>query len=249
MGEERPVDSRGSTFLRGSSFARPTTFTTQIVGGPDWLASDGFDINATTGDKPPDQMRFTMQSLLRDRFKLTFHSEKRELPIYALVVARSDGKIGSGLKRVPDGECPPPGARRGAPPAGGPPAAPSSPFDPNAQAPCGAIIFGPGRLLAHGVEIDQLARSIGGLPAITAFNRIVVNETKLEGQYDFDFKWTNEFGPRGGPLPGGAPQAPPAGDEPTLVTALQEQLGLKLDPRRATVDVLVIDSVEKPGEN
>ena len=70
----------------------------QIVGGPDWLASDGFDINATTGDKPPDQMRFMMQSLLRDRFKLTFHSEKRELPIYALVVARSDGKTRLGTE-------------------------------------------------------------------------------------------------------------------------------------------------------
>ena len=104
----------------------------QIVGGPDWLASDGFDINATTGDKPPDLIRFMMQTLLRDRFKLAFHTEKRELPIYALVVARSDGKIGSGLKRIPDGECPPPGARRGAPPAGGPPAAPPPPFDPNA---------------------------------------------------------------------------------------------------------------------
>ena len=224
----------------------------QIIGGPDWLASEGFDINATTGDKPPDQMRFMMQSLLRDRFTLTFHTEKRELPIYALVVARSDGKLGSGLKRIPDGECPAPGARRGAPPAGAPPAAPP-PFDPNNPQPqCGGIIFGPGRLLAHGVGLDQLARSIGGLPAITAFNRIVVNETKREGQYDFDFKWTNEFGPRGGPPPGGAPPAGPTpapGDEPSLVTALQEQLGLKLDPRRATVDVLVIDSAEKPTEN
>jgi uncharacterized protein (TIGR03435 family) len=225
----------------------------QIIGGPDWLASDGFDINATTGDMPPTQMRFMMQTLLRDRFKLTFHTEKRELPIYALVVARSDGKIGSGLKRIPDGECPPPGARRGAPPAGGPPPAPlPSPLDPNAQAPCGSIIFGPGRLLGHGIPIDELARAIGGLPALTAFNRIVVNETKLAGQYGFDFRWTNEFGPRGGPggpPPPGPPPSQTPGDEPTLVTALQEQLGLKLDPRRATVDVLVIDSAEKPTEN
>ena len=221
----------------------------QIVGGPDWLASDGFDINATTGDKPPDQMRFMMQSLLRDRFKLTFHTEKRELPIYALVVARSDGKIGSGLKRIPDGECPPPGARRGAPPAGGPPAASPPPIDPNSpQPPCGGMIFGPGRLVAHGVPIDQLARSIGALPAITSFNRIVVNDTKLEGQYDFDFKFANEFAGRGGP-PVGATPAPAPGDAPTMVTALQEQLGLKLDARRATVDVLVVDSVEKPAEN
>lgn len=219
----------------------------QIIGGPEWLASEGFDINATTGDTPPDQMRFMMQTLLRDRFKLAFHTEKRELPIYALVVARSDGKIGSGLKRIPDGECPPPGARRGAPPAGGPPAAPPPPFDPNNPQPgCGGIIFGPGRLLAHGVQIDQLARSIGGLPALTAFNRIVVNETKLEGQYDFDFRFANEFAGRGGPPPAGAPPAPAPGDEPALVTALQEQLGLKLDSRRATVDVLVIDTAEKP---
>ena len=225
---------------------------TQIIGGPDWLASEGFDINATTGDKPPDQMRFMMQSLLRDRFKLTFHTEKRELPTYALVVARSDGRLGSGLKRIPDGECPPPGARRGAPPAGGPPAAPPPPFDPNNPQPrCGGIIIGPGRLLAHGVGLDQLARSIGGLPALTAFNRIVVNETKLEGQYDFDFKFANDFAGRGGPggpPPVGAP-TPAPGDEPALVTALQEQLGLKLDPRRATVDVLVIDSAEKPSDN
>ena len=82
----------------------------QIIGGSDWIESQGFDINATTGDKPPDQMRFMMQTLLRDRFKLKFHIEKRELPIYALVVARSDGRLGSGLKKIPDGECPPPGA-------------------------------------------------------------------------------------------------------------------------------------------
>ena len=147
-------------------------------------------------------MRFMMQTLLRDRFKLAFHTEKRELPIYALVVARSDGRLGAGLRRIPDGECPPPGARRGAPPAGGPPAVPPSPFDPNAKAACGSIIFGPGRLLAHGVPIDMLARSIGGLPAITAFNRIVVNETGLEGQYNFDFRWTNEFAGRGGTTSG-----------------------------------------------
>jgi len=113
------------------------------------------------------------------------------------------------------------------------------------------MIFGPGRLLAHGVGLDMLARSIGGLPAITAFNRIVVDETKLEGQYDFDFTFANEFAGRGGPggpAPASAP-APNPGDEPTLVTAMQEQLGLKLDPRRATVDVMVIDSVEKPSEN
>ena len=69
-----------------------------------------------------------------------------------------------------------------------------------------------------------------------------------------DFTFANDFDGRGGPFPGGPPPAgaspaPAPGDEPTLVTAMQEQLGLELDPRRAAVDVLVIDSVEKPSEN
>ena len=106
----------------------------QIVGGPDWLASEGFDINATTGDKPPDQMRLMMQSLLRDRFKLTFHSDKRELPIYALVVARSDGQARLGAEENSRWRVSLPGARRGAPPAGGPPGRVTTPIDPNKPA-------------------------------------------------------------------------------------------------------------------
>ena len=196
-------------------------------------------------------MPLMMQTLLRDRFKLIFHSEKRELPIYALVVPRSDGRLGPGLKRIPDDECPPPGSRRGAGPGGPPPPA-ASPFDPNAVASCGSTIFGPGRLLAHGVPINMLAQSLANLPAITSFNRPVTNLTKLEGFYDFDFRFTNEFG-RGVPPPTSGPAAVPnaivPGDEPALFTDLQEQLGLKLNPQRATLDVLVIDSIDRPTEN
>ena len=224
----------------------------QIIGGPDWLGAQGYDINATlTGTPSPEQRRMMMKTLLRDRFKLTFHAEKRDLPLYALVVLRSDGRLGPGLKRIPDDECPPPGSRRGAAPGGPPPPA-SSPFDPNAVAACGSIVFGPGRLLAHGVPIDMLSRSLANLPAITSFNRPVTNLTKLEGFYDFDFRFANDFG-RGGPPPPGSPAAAPnaitPGDEPALFTALQEQLGLKLNPQRATLDVLVIDSIERPSEN
>jgi bla regulator protein blaR1 len=221
----------------------------QIVGGPDWLGSQGFDISATMSGMPsPDDRRMMTKTLLRDRFKLTFHNEKRDLPIYALVVQRNDGRLGPGLKRIPDDECPPPGSPR----RGGPPPAAPSPFDPNAVATCGQMVFGPGRLLAHGVPIDLLARSLANLPALTSFNRPVTNLTKLEGMYDFDFRWTDEFG-RGGPPPPGSPAAAPnaitPGDEPALFTALQEQLGLKLNPQRATLDVLVIDSIERPSEN
>jgi bla regulator protein BlaR1 len=224
----------------------------QIIGGPDWLGTQAFDIDATmTGTPLPEERRMMMKTLLRDRFKLAFHTEKRDLPVYALAVLRSDGRLGPGLKRIPDDECPPPGSRRGAAPGGPPPPSPS-PFDPNAVAACGSIIFGPGRLLAHGVPIDMLSRSLGGLPVITSFNRPVFNLTKLEGFYDFDFRWTNEFG-RGGPPPVSGPAAAPnaitPGDEPALFTALQEQLGLKLNPQRATLDVLVIDSIDRPTEN
>jgi uncharacterized protein (TIGR03435 family) len=220
---------------------------TQIVGGPDWVRSAGYTIDATTGGTPNNQMPVMMQTLLRDRFKLIFHSEKRDLPIYALVVKNSDGRLGPGLKRIPDDECPPPGSPRRVAPAAaeGPP---PSPFDPNAVAPCGSTIFGPGRLLAHGVPINMLAQSLANLPAITSFNRPVTNLTKLEGLYDFDFRWTNDFG-RGGLPPAGGPAAAPPGDEPALFTALQEQLGLKLNAQRATLDVLVIDSIDRPTEN
>ena len=187
-----------------------------------------------------------MQTLLRDRFKLTFHSEKRELPTYALVVARSDGRSAldsTGFRTA--------NVRRQAHVAALPGWRPAYGPAISARPECPAVWldrFGPGRLLAHGVPIDMLAQSIGNLPAITAFKPIVVNETKLEGLYDFDFKWTNEFAARR-TASGRATPAPAPGDEPTLVTALQEQLGLKLDARRATVDVLVIDSIEKPTEN
>jgi uncharacterized protein (TIGR03435 family) len=225
----------------------------QISGGPDWTGTQGFDISATAPGAPPDQMRVMLQTLLRDRFKLTFHVERRDLPVYALIMARSDGRLGDGLKRTPDGACLPRGAAlAGTPPStSGPPPAPPSPFDPNAQAPCGAIVFGPGRLFAHGVPIDMLTDALGNLPAITSFNRIVQNQTALEGTYDFDFKFANEFAGRGGPLGPAPPPAAPTtpGDEPAMFTALQEQLGLKLDARRANVEVMVIDSVQKPEAN
>jgi bla regulator protein BlaR1 len=251
------MNSPGRVNLTGVSVRRLLTqayeiHDSQIIGGPDWLGAQGYDINATlTGTPSPEQRRMMMKTLLRDRFKLTFHTEKRDLPLYALIVQRSDGRLGPGLTRIPDDECPPPGSRRGAGPGGPPPPA-SSPFDPNAVAACGSIVFGPGRLLAHGVPIDMLSRSLANLPAITSFNRPVTNLTKLEGFYDFDFRFANDFG-RGGPPPPGSPAAAPnaitPGDEPALFTALQEQLGLKLNPQRATLDVLVIDSIERPAEN
>ena len=226
----------------------------QIAGGPSWLDSQAFDVDATMAELPsPERRRLMLKTLLRDRFKLTFHTERRDLPVYALIVARSDGRLGPGLTRTPDGSCVPrDAALTGQPPSTpGPPPAPPSPFDPDAKAACGSIVFGPGRLLAHGVPIDMLAGALGNLPAITAFNRIVQNQTGLEGMYDFDFTFANEFAGRGAPFPPPVPPgtAPTPGEEPALFTALQEQLGLKLESRRSNVEVLVIDSVQKPDVN
>jgi uncharacterized protein (TIGR03435 family) len=228
---------------------------TQIVGGPDWLDSQGFDVNATfAGETTPERRRLMMQTLLRDRFKLTFHAEKRDLPIYALIMARTDRRLGEGLIRTPEGECLPRGAAIAGAQAStpGPPPPGPSPLDPNAKANCGQLVFGPGRLFGHGIPIDMFAQALGGLPALTAFNRIVQNQTELEGTYDFDFKFANDFAGRGGafvPPPGAGATAATPGDEPALFTALQEQLGLKLDPRRANVEVMVIESVERPDPN
>ena len=222
----------------------------QIIGGPDWIGSQAFDVNATmVGDPSADQRRLMMQTMLRDRFKLAFHTERREMPVYALVVTRGDGAIGEGLRRTPAGACLPHDTALPTPPSMPVPPRGPSPFDPNAQAACGSIMFGPGRLLAHGVPIDMLVRSLANLPVITSLNRIVTDETGLEGTFDFDLKFPSQAG-RGqaGSQPGSA--APSSGGpESPLLTALGEQLGLRLDARTAHVELLVIDSMEKPREN
>ena len=103
---------------------------------------------------------------------------------------------------------------------------------------CGGIAFGPGNLSAGGVPMDWLASSFTNVPVISGVDRIVLDRTALQGRYRFALK----FSPAGG---SGAPD--PARAE--LFTALQEQLGLKLEPIRAPIDVLVIDSAEKPEAN
>ncbi|HEX7795083.1 MAG TPA: TIGR03435 family protein [Vicinamibacterales bacterium] len=187
----------------------------QIVRGPGWLETEKFDI---TGQ--PDieglpnqlQMRTLVQKLLTDRFKLTFHREKQELSIYALVV----GPKGPALTKS----------------SGDPDGLPS-------------LLF----------------RGLGSLPAINAsmtdfatvmqaavLDRPVVDRTGLAGRYDFSLTWTpdeTQFASMGVKVP------PPPADAtaPSLFTAIQEQLGLKFEPSRSPVDVMVIDSLEHPSPN
>jgi bla regulator protein blaR1 len=209
----------------------------QIVGAPNWTASDRFDIVAKAPDgTAPELYRSMMRNLLADRFKLKAHMETREMPLYALVLARADGKLGPSLKSAKtDCEAIARGRRGGPPPA---PPQPGEPID------CGFIV-GIGNMNAGGMQMADLARSLSGF-----VNRFVIDRTGLSGRYDFQLTYT----PEGRGLPGLPPGAPPVGIEApaadpngaSLFTALQEQLGLKLDSQKGPVEVLVIDNIEQP---
>ncbi|HEY7188269.1 MAG TPA: TIGR03435 family protein [Vicinamibacterales bacterium] len=210
----------------------------QIIGAPNWTTSDRFDIVAKAPDgTAPELYRPMMRNLLADRFKLKAHMETREMPLYALVLARTDGKLGPSLTSAKaDCEALARGRR-----AGGPPPAPPQPGEPMQ---CGMMV-GIGNMNAGGIAMADLARSLAGF-----VNRTVVDKTGLNGRYDFQLTYT----PEGRGLPGLPAGAPPVGVEApaadpngaSLFTALQEQLGLKLDSQKGPVEVLVIDSIEQP---
>jgi uncharacterized protein (TIGR03435 family) len=196
----------------------------QIIGGPKWLATDRFDIEARAADMPGapgPQLLVMLQSLLADRFKLTTHRETRELPVFALERARRDGTLGPGLR---------------------PTACPELAVDLSRAQRCTNAQTGFGSLSMKGMPFNQFTPFLSPL-----VNRVVVDRTGLDGRYDLDLTWTPE--PHG-PPPGNA-QAPPANDPSALsiFTALQEQLGLKLTAARDAVEVLIIDTLEPPTPN
>jgi uncharacterized protein (TIGR03435 family) len=208
----------------------------QIAGGPEWVAAEKWDVIATTKEAtPPPQLRLMVQRMLADRFQLKAHWEKRELPVYVLSMARPDGKPGSGLTPASEEECA--AARRDGPPPMPPSVQPGQPLPPSPPPPCGAIQFGPGQLIARGTPMELFAQTLTNVPVITGIDRPVVDRTGLKGNFGFQLK----FAP--------ATNTNPDPDRPQLITALQEQLGLKLEATRAPIDVLVIDSVERPSAN
>jgi len=203
----------------------------QIVGGPDWINSDRFDIVAKAADDaPPAQMLLMVRALLADRFKLAMHTETREIPIYALVMARSDGRRGPQL-RPAAADC---GALLAAARGGG---APVPRVSAGERPVCGMQTL-PGRMMAGGYALPDVARNLSPFTG-----RMVVDKTGLAGTFDLDLTWTPDQVPQGA-LPPGAPAIDPNG--PSLFTAVQEQLGLKLDSERGPVEVLVIDRAERP---
>jgi uncharacterized protein (TIGR03435 family) len=213
----------------------------RIFGWPDWIDTERYTIAAKMPDGPPPPARalFVMiENLLKDRFNLVTHRETREMPIYNLVVARSD-RPGPGLKES-SRECRAElterleAARRGAPmqttPAG-----------------CMTLKLNVGTVSMIGIQMAQLANFL-----TQSVGRPVIDRTGLTSFYDLTLKWTPD--PGGGPTPFGLPAGvlptappPPADpDAPNIFTAVQEQLGLKLEAGRGPVEVVVIDRLEKP---
>jgi uncharacterized protein (TIGR03435 family) len=187
----------------------------QVSGGPSWLNSERFDIEAKSeGDAALtlDQERLMLQRLLEDRFRLKLHRETSERAIYELQIAKG------GIK-FKEGKC-----------VG----------EPGPTNPCGGFSLGTrGKAAARVAEMPGFASLLAGY-----LGRVVIDKTNLAGKYDFDLTWTpDENMPKG---PGDAGQPPADPDGPSLFTALQEQLGLKLEAAKGPVEILVVDHSEKP---
>jgi uncharacterized protein (TIGR03435 family) len=204
----------------------------RIIGAPSWAKSDRFDIQAKVdGEDAPkleklsmDQRQSMLRPLLEDRFHLKYHHETRELPVYVLVVAKG----GSKLKE-------------------------SKPDDPAVSGDDGRRMLrmmGRGRFEAQGTPVGDLIDALSQHVGLT-----ILDKTGLTGNFDFALQWTPEdaapamatFG--AGAPPGNEGASPPSAGGPSLFTALQEQLGLKLESQMGPVDVIVVDRIEQPSPN
>lgn len=203
----------------------------QIVQEPGWAKTDKWDVQAKVasedvsalGKMSFDQKRSMFVQVLTDRFGLVVHHEMRELPVYALVVAKGGPKMAES-KLDPNTL-----------PKGGPP----------------RMRGDDGKIAGQGVSMEFLASVLSRI-----VGRTVVDKTGLTAQYDFALHWTPEDGAAIGPgvagstSNGGVTQpASDAGSGESVFTAIPEQLGLKLEPAKAPVDVTVIDHLVKPTEN
>jgi len=197
----------------------------RIVNAPGWATAERYDVTAVAGSPlNADQFRARLQILLRERFNLLAHTETRTLQTYALVLARADGELGPNLKRwTIDCDTYKPGAATAPPRAVADFAIPPT---------CG-MRGGPGMFAAGGYALADFARSLA-----SDLGTVVNDRTGLEGKYEIALKWNPD------------PARPNTDNSlPSLFTAVQEQLGLKLDSRREPVEVLVIDRIDRPTGN
>jgi len=217
------------------------TYQTQVVGGPEWLNKDPYDIKGKVPDdleaamqkmnnaERSDQDHMMRQSLLADRFHLKAHFETRVLPVYELVPAKGGLKI-TAVPAPPEyksGDSPPP------PPA------------PGKELPPGSMMTmmnnnGLRVLNARAIQMPLLARTISFSGATEIENRPIVDHTGFTGYFDIkDLTWA----------PLSAADATNAPDAPSLSEALQQKLGIKLVSAKDPIEVLVVDSIDRPSPN
>jgi uncharacterized protein (TIGR03435 family) len=221
-------------FWNANGHANSSLITPPISGGPAWINSDKFMINAKAdGNTPQEIMRGPMlQALIEERFKLKIRHETREVPVYALTVAKNGPK----LQRFKEGSC-----------------IPIDHTKPDSFKPGRTCVSRTGRNGSN-VTFDVRGLSLHDFSAWFGLDRPVIDRTGITGLFDFHL----EFAPdQSTPtyLPGGdqnrgfvATPDDPAGG-PSIFTAVKEQLGLRLDPAKGPQEFLVIDHVERPSEN
>ena len=219
----------------------------RIIGEPSWV-KNRYDIEAKVDSEDAsklknmkfDQRRAMILPLLEERFNLKYHHETRELPMYALVVAKS------GLKMKASAPDDPPKTDSPPKPDGPPKMEDSDAKDKPRMGRHSLMMNGRGHLESTGTTTEMLSHVLA-----QQLGRTVVNKTGLTGNYDFTLQWTpDDVGtPMGGDAgPGKGDISPDAGG-PTLLTALEEQLGLKLESQKGMVDVIVIDHIDTPSQN
>ena len=193
----------------------------EIIEGPNRIDADHYDIEAKAGiNANLQEMRSMVQGLLQDRFKLVLHHDTRELPVYVLTVAKDGPKLKAGdCITLDPNTLPPPGQRQ--------------------SAYCGFSSSGNNNIQGTSIPMTILADYLG-----LVLKRKVIDKTGFAGNFDVSLRWSPDQLSTGNP-------AVPSTDSgaPSIFTAIQEQLGLKLDSAKGLVEVLVIDRLEKPSEN
>ena len=209
------VDGPVTALIR---YAYPTV-SGEVQGAPPWAQTDRFDVRARRlASTTRSALEGMIRALLAERFALRMHYDTVDRPIYTLVVARVDGRLGPSLKRTSH-NC---NEMRAARARGELP--PSVPKNPTCS-----WVYGGGNMVSGGVPIADLARIIS-----PDAGRVVVDRTGLEGDYEFELLWN--------PIPLSDQEV----KRPSLFLAVEEQLGLRLQPARGPVQVVVIDRIEQP---
>src|SRR5438477_122886 len=232
--------TKGQTLKGIIKFAYDIKSDNQLSGGPSWINSEKYDIEAKEEasvaaklqklpfEEQARQVRLMVQALLADRFNLKVSHQTKDLPVYALVVAKSGPKLTQ--TEVPQ-------------PASDGASAPKKGFR-------GIRMMGPGQLSATNINIGLLADLLSGQPEL---GRMVIDQTGLKGNYDWTLKWTPDQTAqmsKGAEDAHATADAPPLDSSgPSIFTALEEQLGLKLEAKKGPVETLVIESIEKASEN